>query len=80
MRQTQFDLVVTDYHMPRMDGRKLITHIRQQSSQREVPVIMVTTEFDPQKLAAIYQLGVSAICNKSFDRDLVRNIIIQLFA
>ena len=80
LRQTHFDLVVTGYHMPRRDGWKLISHIRQDSSQRDVPIIMVTTEFDPQKLAAIYQLGVSAICNKSFERELVRNIVIQLFA
>ena len=80
LQQTRFDLVVTDYHMPRLDGRQLITHIRQHSSQRDVPIIMVTTEFDPQKLAPIYQLGVSAICNKSFERELVRNIVIQLFA
>lgn len=80
LQQTQFDLVVTDYNMPRMDGRQLITHIRQQSMQRDVPIVMVTTEFDPQKLAPIYQLGVSAICNKSFERELVRNIAIQLFA
>ena len=46
----------------------------------EVPIVMVTTEFDPKKLAEIYQLGVSAICNKSFERELVRNIVIQLFA
>lgn len=80
LAQTRFDLVVTDYHMPRMDGRQLIAHIRQHSTQGEVPIIMVTTEYDPQKLAPIYQLGVSAICNKSFDRELVRNIVIQLFA
>ena len=80
LQKTDFDLVVTDYHMPRMDGRQLITHIRQQGSKPDVPIVMVTTEFDPQKLAAIYQLGVSAICNKSFERELVRNIMIQLFA
>ncbi|MFO0871483.1 MAG: response regulator [Pirellulales bacterium] len=80
MRQVPFDLVVTDYHMPRMDGRQLVSHIRERSSHRTVPIIMVTTEFDPQVLAPIYQLGVSAICNKSFERGLVRNIVMQLFA
>lgn len=80
LMQSKFDLVVTDYHMPQMDGFQLISHIRQESSQRTIPIVMVTTEFDPQKLAGIYQLGVSAICNKSFDRELVRNIVIQLFA
>ena len=80
LQQAQFDLVVTDYHMPRMDGRELISHIRQASTQRDVPIVMVTTEFNPQMLAPIYQLGVSAVCNKSFERELVRNIVIQLFA
>ena len=74
-----FDLVITDYNMPRMDGRELVCWIRTQSSQPAVPVIMVTTEFDPEKLAQVYQLGVSAICGKSFERDQVRNIIIRLF-
>jgi CheY-like chemotaxis protein len=80
MQETRFDLVVTDYRMPRMDGRELISFIRGRSTQKDVPIIMVTTEFDPKKLAAIYQLGVSAISNKSFDREMVRNIVIQLFA
>lgn len=80
LQQNRFDLIVTDYHMQRMNGRQLISHIREQSSQRDVPIILVTTEFDPRKLAPVYQLGVSAICNKSFDRELVRNIVIQIFA
>lgn len=80
LQTTRFDLIVTDYHMPNIDGRQLITHIRQESSQADVPIIMVTTEFDPRKLAVIYQLGVSAICNKSFDPELVRNVVMQLFA
>ena len=75
-----FQLVVTDYNMPNMNGNELVAHIRSDSNQRDVPVIMVTTEHDPQKLMEVYQLGVSAVCNKSFDPALVRNIVIQLFA
>jgi two-component system chemotaxis response regulator CheY len=63
-----------------MNGNELVAHIRNDSNQRDVPVIMVTTEHDPQKLMEVYQLGVSAVCNKSFDPALVRNIVIQLFA
>ena len=79
LKQQQFDLVVTDYNMPRMDGLQFVDWIRSQSAQREIPVIMVTTEFDPTKLAQVYQLGVSAICGKSFEPDQVRNIVIRLF-
>ena len=80
LEKASFDLVVTDYNMPQMDGQQLITYIRQASNHPDVPIVMVTTEFDPQKLASVYQLGVSAICNKSFDLELVRNIVMKLFA
>ena len=74
-----FDLVVTDYNMPKMNGYALVRYIRKESNQIDVPVIMCTTEYDPSRLAEVYQLGVSAICNKSFEPELVRNIIARLF-
>ena len=80
LAEARFDLVVTDFNMPNMNGYELIAHIREASNQPNVPIIMVTTEFDPAKLGQVYQLGVSAICNKSFEPEMVRNIVIQLFA
>jgi serine/threonine protein kinase len=73
-----FDLVVTDYNMPRLDGRELIDFIRHRSSRPSVPVILVTTETDPAKLEAVRQLGVSAICGKSFEPGVVRGILERL--
>ncbi|MEJ2685846.1 MAG: response regulator [Gammaproteobacteria bacterium] len=70
-----FDLIVTDYHMPEMDGRELIAYIRAQSSQPSVPVLMVTGESDSNRLAALEQSGVSAIFDKPFDVDTLRTII-----
>ncbi len=79
LKEERFDLVITDYNMPNMDGREFVSWIRSQSPQRSVPIIMVTTEFDPDRLAAVYELGVSAICGKSFELDQVRNIVVRLF-
>jgi serine/threonine protein kinase len=72
------DLVVTDYNMPRLDGRGLIEFIRHRSSSPSVPVIVVTTVTDPDKLESLQQLGVSAICNKSFKPETVRGILESL--
>ena len=77
--QKTFELIVTDYNMPEMNGYELVAWIRKESSQPHVPIVMCTTEYDPSKLGEVYQLGVSAICNKSFDEELVRNIVIRLF-
>jgi CheY-like chemotaxis protein/tRNA A-37 threonylcarbamoyl transferase component Bud32 len=70
-----FDLVVTDYNMPEVDGRGLLEHIRQRSPIPAVPVILVTTETNPAKLDAVRRLGVSAICEKSFRPEAVRGVI-----
>jgi two-component system chemotaxis response regulator CheY len=72
-----FDLIVTDYNMPFMDGRGLIGYVKQNPATAGVPIIMVTTETDPAKLAAVRKLGAT-VCNKSFPADMVRSIIDQL--
>ncbi|ORU94363.1 MAG: two-component system response regulator [Cycloclasticus sp. symbiont of Bathymodiolus heckerae] len=73
-----FDLIVTDYNMPEMDGRELSAYIREQSDQASVPIIMVTSEQNDSRLAAVQQAGVSAICDKPFEPENVRQLIQQL--
>ena len=72
-----FDLIFLDEMMVGMSGLETLDILKDINAS--VPVVMVTTEYDPQKLADVYQLGVSAICNKSFDPELVRNIVQRLF-
>jgi two-component system chemotaxis response regulator CheY len=70
-----FDFVVTDYNMPKMDGKELLKHIRNTSNQQSIPVLMVTSEGNMGKLAAVEQEGVSGICDKPFEIDIVRELI-----
>jgi two-component system chemotaxis response regulator CheY len=77
---TFFDLVVTDYNMPEMDGEKLTRYIRDHSSQRSIPILMVTSEGDESRLSAVQQAGVSGICDKPFDTISVKKMIRQLLA
>ena len=73
-----FDLVVTDYNMPNMDGQELVDYIRSKSSQASVPVLMVTSESNDNRLAAVQKAGVSAICDKPFAADTVRDLVQQI--
>ena len=70
-----FDLIVTDFNMPEVDGHELLRFIRNESNQSSVPVLMVTTEGDASKLAAVQQDGVSAIVDKPFDVVEVKQLI-----
>ena len=76
--ETSFDLIVTDYNMPDINGLQLIAYVRAQSEQKTIPIIMVTSEQDSKRLAAIKQAGVSAVLDKPFEPASMRNFIIQL--
>ena len=73
-----FDFVVSDYNMPEMDGKALLDYIRNQSNQPSIPVIMVTSEGNQGVLSAIEQAGVSGICDKPFETDTVRQLIMAI--
>lgn len=70
-----FDLIVTDYNMPKMDGAELVEHVRHDSNQASIPIIMVSSETDESRLTAVTQAGVSAICDKPFDSQIVKQLI-----
>ncbi|NWK79995.1 response regulator [Aquitalea sp. LB_tupeE] len=72
---TLFDLVLTDYNMPMMDGCELTRYIRTNSMQSSVPVIMISSEENMEKLAAAEAAGVSAIMGKPFETSAVRQIL-----
>jgi serine/threonine protein kinase/CheY-like chemotaxis protein len=75
-----FDLIVTDYNMPFMDGAGFVGYLKQNPTTANIPIVMVTTETDPAKLDAIRRLGVTAICEKRFPREAVEKILDELTA
>jgi serine/threonine protein kinase len=74
-----FDLIVTDYNMPLMDGRALISYLRQNPATANTPIVMVTTETDPRILDPVRQLGVTAIFDKAFPAAAVGPTLAALF-
>lgn len=79
LKEQEFDLVVTDYNMPEMDGRELSEYIRYNPATTHIPIIMVTSEStDSAHMSNIQQTGVNALCDKPFESDEVRNILARL--
>ncbi|MDR1842136.1 MAG: response regulator [Holophagales bacterium] len=75
-----FDLVVTDYNMPNLDGLGLVDFIRNKSIQSSVPILMVSSLQDQDRLAAVMDAGVSAVFDKPFEINSVRQLVKQLFS
>lgn len=74
-----FDLVVTDFNMPNMDGQQLIQYIRQELGNSIVPILMVTSEDNQTRLSNVHKSGVSAICDKPFDPQTVKEMLYRVF-
>ncbi|HGX91943.1 MAG TPA: response regulator [Candidatus Tenderia sp.] len=75
-----FDLIVTDYNMPEMDGKELAEYVRQKSEQRSIPILMVTSEASHSHLAGVKQSGVSAMCDKPFEPNEVKTLIRKILS
>ncbi len=69
------DLIVTDYNMPEMDGQAFTAYVREQSWQSSVPILMVTSEHNSAKLAAVEESGVSGICDKPFEPTALSHLL-----
>lgn len=59
-REEQFDLIVTDVHMPTMDGLQFLAELRQMPTYGKTPVFVLTSDRSADRLAKARQLGVTA--------------------
>ncbi|HEX4911320.1 MAG TPA: response regulator [Permianibacter sp.] len=75
-----FDLVVTDYNMPEMDGRELVEAIRARSDGAYIPILMVTSETERARLSQVEQAGVSALLDKPFTPEVIRQALYSLLS
>ncbi len=66
----EFDLVLTDWNMPGKNGLEVIQTIRQ--TNKDVPIIMVTTEAEKSRVLEAIQAGVSDYLVKPFTADTLR--------
>jgi PAS domain S-box-containing protein len=67
------DLVITDYHMPKLNGLELLQHIQQRLPG--LPVIMMSSEQSNQLVVEAMRSGATDFLIKPFDQDaLVRSV------
>lgn len=63
---TPIDLVITDLHMPNMDGIELIKNIRAKEAYQFVPILFLTTESQAQKKQEAKDAGATGWIVKPF--------------
>jgi two-component system chemotaxis response regulator CheY len=68
LKASKFDFVVSDIHMPNMDGFELLKSIRADDSLKTVPVLMVTAEAKKEDIVLAAQTGANGYIVKPFTK------------
>ena len=79
-RERAFDLVITDHHLPGMDGLALTRALRAEAVYRQVPILVLTTESDPALKADGRAAGATGWLQKPFDPARLIEVIEKVAA
>ena len=67
-----YDVVLTDWNMPNMNGLQLVQKIRAEGNHRGVPIIMITTEGGKGEVITALKAGVNNYIVKPFSADILK--------
>ena len=73
--QGAFDAVVTDLNMPNLDGFGVIEAIRAGTTNRRVPILVLTTESGPELKDRARRSGATGWIVKPFDDQALISVL-----
>jgi two-component system chemotaxis response regulator CheY len=68
-KRESVDLVITDVNMPNMDGITLVRELRRLEAYRMTPLLVLTTEANPEKKAEGKSAGATGWVVKPFNPE-----------
>lgn len=71
MATDRVDAIVTDWNMPVMDGAEFAKAVRASEEFRHIPILMVSSEADPRRVAKALLSGVDEYLFKPVDAGMI---------
>ena len=69
------DVILLDLHLPDMDGEDVLARLREEESTADTPVIVVSADATPRRVAALIEAGAFAFVTKPMSiRDLLETV------
>ncbi|MGV8075281.1 MAG: response regulator [Syntrophobacteraceae bacterium] len=72
------DLILSDIHMPVMDGFGLLKALKDNGNWVDLPVILVTTESNESRLQEAVSLGAKGYIRKPFKPEEMRSYLYEI--
>lgn len=81
LSEQAIDFVICDWNMPRMNGFELLTHLRNSSTHKDIPFMLVTAEAERESVGTAVAAGVDEFLIKPFTpatlREKVRRVLLR---
>jgi two-component system chemotaxis response regulator CheY len=68
----QFDLIVTDWNMPEMDGLTFVKTVKTEDEFSKIPILMVTTRSQQEDVIKAMRAGVNNYVIKPFTPQVLK--------
>lgn len=78
LKSGPFDLILTDWNMPNMNGLEFVTQVRSQPETKSIPILMVTTRSVKEDILAAMKAGVNGYIVKPFTPATIKEKITAL--
>ena len=80
LEQNGADVIITDLNMPKLDGFGVIEQVRVNDAYRATPILVLTTESDPEKRARARDAGATGWIVKPFNPQKLLDVIRKVAA
>ncbi len=74
------DVIITDINMPRLDGFGFIEGVRREERCRAIPILVLSTEGDPEKKSRAREAGATGWIVKPFNAEKLIDAIRRVSA
>jgi two-component system response regulator AtoC len=78
LSQSPIDLVITDIHMPRMDGLALLEELRTSSTYHKLPVIIVTASGREKIAKNALRKGANGILTQPYGSWELQSLVLHV--
>ncbi|MEP4556079.1 chemotaxis response regulator CheY [Cobetia amphilecti] len=79
LNQGSFELVISDWNMPNLDGLEMLRRVRANHATATLPVLMVTAEAKKENIIAAAQAGASGYVVKPFTAAVLEEKLGKVF-
>ncbi len=75
---SRFDALLTDIHMPTMDGVELVRRVRAHAPLAAMPIVVISSESTEERRTQMRQLGANSVIAKPFTPESIKSTLSEL--